>query len=225
MLQNAFHRSVSIGHERAVELFSCPRDALSDQAAQAYIDRAARSETDRINRFRQASDRKATIIGRYLLGMALTACGSDLSLTDIAYNEDQKPYFPSGQIDFSISHTQGLVLCVAIASFAGAIGIDLEEIGNASLEEMRHVLTLSEIDYAMNSPRLDKALTFLWTAKEAVLKAEGTGFIVDCLPEIRCTPSHAWEGACHYQGNTYNIMNIDVHSDIVCSLAYSDFRR
>lgn len=225
MLQNAFHRSVNLGHGRIAEIFSCPSDAISEEDVLNYLKQANQAEVDRVNRFRQLKDKRATIVGRYLLGMALVASNIDLSLDDVALNHDQKPYFPNAKFDFSISHSEGLVLCASIAAFAGHIGVDLEEVRNVSLDEMSCILSDQEIEFVEKSSQPDKALTFLWTAKESVLKARGTGFITEYIPEIVPVHHKDWHGVCHYQGKTYNIMNIDLHSDIVCSIAYLDFRR
>jgi 4'-phosphopantetheinyl transferase len=99
--------------------------------------------------------------------------GSKLALTHLKYNTHKRPYF-GGAIDFNISHSGTRVICCGTDK--GKIGVDIEQIKTISLSDYPDYFTKNEWDY-INGHK-DKLAGFcnLWTRKEAVLKAIGTGF-------------------------------------------------
>ncbi|WP_411845597.1 4'-phosphopantetheinyl transferase superfamily protein [Roseibacillus persicicus] len=139
--------------------------------------RLSPAEVERMERYRFANDRhrycatqshKRTILSRYLGERP-----EDLSFTE---NQQGKPALPG--LEFSISHTAGLSLLAVTTR--NPVGIDIERIQIpedldslaeriASKAEWAHFLSLSNED---------KSNLFfqLWTAKEAFVKALGTGF-------------------------------------------------
>lgn len=85
-----------------------------------------------------------------------------------------KPFF------FNLSHTNGMVVCVL--SFCQEVGVDVEGIERDCLEIMSKVFLPDEIRYVESQTSIQrklKAFYVVWTRKEAVVKALGTGFFLD----------------------------------------------
>ena len=144
---------------------------------------------ERIKAYRRWQDRQAGILGRLLLDdlyreLLHTATGPEGWSVDTY----QRPYLDGyPDFDFNISHTDGLVACVAAVG-AGRIGVDVERKGAVDITEFRRVFTGRE--YARLEALPDPAEEFyrLWTRKEAVMKADGRGFYldaagIDCLAD------------------------------------------
>lgn len=87
-------------------------------------------------------------------------------LRDFCYNEHGKPYLEGGPY-FSISHCKA---GIAVAVDDQPIGIDIETIRHAKEDLIERTMNEQE-RVGMD----DRKFTRLWTRKEAVVKAEGTG--------------------------------------------------
>lgn len=124
-------------------------------------------------RKRRWMDKQLFIAGKILLLQVLKDMGNPLSLSDLRYNTHKRPYFDAG-VDFNISHSGTRVICCATDQ--GKIGIDIEQIKTISLSDYPDYFTKNEWDYIDGHEREFKGFYNLWTRKEAVLKAIGTGF-------------------------------------------------
>lgn len=82
------------------------------------------------------------------------------------YNEHGKPYLEGGPY-FSISHCKA---GIAVAIDDQPIGIDIETIRHANEDLVERTMNEKE-RLGMD----DRTFTRLWTQKEAIVKAEGTG--------------------------------------------------
>ena len=87
-------------------------------------------------------------------------------LGDFRYNEHGKPYLEGGPC-FSISHCKA---GIAVAIDDQPIGIDIETIRHANEDLVER--TMNEVERVGMD---DRTFTRLWTQKEAIVKAEGTG--------------------------------------------------
>ena len=90
-----------------------------------------------------------------------------------SYNEHGKPYI-EGAPYFSISHCKE---GIAVAINDTPIGIDIEAIRHADKELIERVMNEEEIQLIANcqEPIAERIFTRLWTQKEAIVKAQGTG--------------------------------------------------
>ena len=124
----------------------------------------------RLEAKRHRSTRNASETGYHLLNGLLVDQGEP----DWAFFHDLrgKPV-PSGPFHASISHTDDLV--VAIVSNL-PIGIDVERVRRIPHHRIDRVFTEREIARITAASAPDPAFFFLWTRKEALLKALGTGF-------------------------------------------------
>ena len=87
------------------------------------------------------------------------------------YNEQGKPFLPDGPF-FSISHCKA---GIAVAVDEQPIGIDIESIRHADEELIERTMNEEEQRMIRSAAQPDRMFTRLWTQKEAVVKAEGTG--------------------------------------------------
>lgn len=125
----------------------------------------------------------------------------------VAHTAQGKPYlpdFPAWQ--FSLSHSQRHV-ALAVSPSPHPIGVDMESIPRRMRPEVVAAsLNESEYAYFQQQSQLELAQRYwlkVWTVKEAVFKAAGTG-ITD-LPNhwnSHATPAHA-KGTMHYLEQDY----------------------
>ena len=93
------------------------------------------------------------------------------------YNEHGKPYLKNGPY-FNISHCKA---GIAVAVDDQPIGIDIESIRHAESDLIERTMNAEE----QKTIRSDRDFTRLWTRKEAVVKAEGTG--IESFEQIQKT--------------------------------------
>ena len=97
---------------------------------------------------------------------------------DWEYNEHGKPFVKAkDDLYFSISHCKE---AIAVVVADEPVGIDIEGIRHASDELIEQVMNEEEkekerVKRLGSRVERDRAFTRLWTQKEAVLKAQGTG--------------------------------------------------
>ena len=115
----------------------------------------------------------------------------DLPLAQLSYTEDEygKPWLLVGgqpsAIHFSLSHTKN---AIAVVIDRHPVGIDIETIVSADRIADAHFLerTMNAIEQQRIHVAADPcaAFTELWTQKEALFKAIGTGINMDTLPDL-----------------------------------------
>ncbi|MCB1228975.1 MAG: 4'-phosphopantetheinyl transferase superfamily protein [Verrucomicrobiae bacterium] len=137
-------------------------------------------EKRRANAFHFEVDRKKFIIGRgrlrILLGRYLRC---DPATVSIEPGKNLKPRLANsgGKLDFNLSHSGDHVL-YAVTS-GESVGVDLESIHREGTlpDCAKTICSEEELPRLRRLPsdRLPRALLRLWTAKEAFLKALGTG--------------------------------------------------
>lgn len=159
----------------AVHVFlphSLPDSAVEKALAAEDHRRAAgfRFEKDRLH-WRQC---RAAL--RILLGEALGRPPAELVLE---IDPQGKPHLPAAdRLDFNLSHCADLAL-IAIGD-SGPLGVDIEPAGRATEllgceETFCHPREIARLPAAPQARA--RALLDLWTAKEAFLKAAGTGLL------------------------------------------------
>jgi len=162
-------------------------------------------------RKRRWIDRQLFIVGKLLVLEVLRGLGvGNYSFSDLKYNTHKKPYFDSG-VDFNISHSGDRVICCGMAQ--GIIGIDIEQIKTINLDEYPDYFTQNEWDYIYNHADRFEGFFNLWTRKEAVLKAIGTGF------HTPLNSVDVVEDVVGYDGITYHIQPVGIAPGYPCHVA------
>ncbi|MBO6306032.1 MAG: 4'-phosphopantetheinyl transferase superfamily protein [Paludibacteraceae bacterium] len=87
------------------------------------------------------------------------------------YNEHGKPFLPNGPY-FSISHCKA---GIAVAIDCEPVGIDIESVRQADDDLIKRVMCAREQEMIRSAEHPERTFTRLWTMKEAVVKAQGTG--------------------------------------------------
>jgi len=102
-------------------------------------------------------------------------------MTDKGFLKDEngKPYIPGGA-PFSISHSGKYV-----AVMVGEGGIDIQQIKNVNEKVVKKTLSDAEMEFLSAQEDKTDAFFKIWTLKEAIAKAMGTGFKLSPA-EIEC---------------------------------------
>ncbi|HLU66502.1 MAG TPA: 4'-phosphopantetheinyl transferase superfamily protein [Kofleriaceae bacterium] len=166
------------GDETAVVEIRVRVLALAGEAArrEELLAAITPDEAARRLRFRREEDRARFLLGRATLrqevGRALGLPPRDVPL---AASESGKPVVAGGALEVNVSHAGDVVL-VALARGA-AIGVDVEQLDPRYAGDPGVPLSRRELgDLAALPPDLRlRGFFHAWTAKEAIVKAVGTG--------------------------------------------------
>jgi 4'-phosphopantetheinyl transferase len=170
----------------AVEL-SC-----SDDISLPSIHLLNELENNRAGRFLRNHDQRSFIAAHTLKRLMLAeAADEEPAFLQFSTSEFGKPELVGQDlIYFNISHTHGMV--AVVCSKLESIGVDVERLQTIELDMlwMNHVFTNEEIEAIRKAPDSMLALMRHWTAKEAVMKADGRGMSLP-MNEIRITEKYA----------------------------------
>ena len=164
-----------------VHLWSARPAAFTDPAQLARL-RALLSgdELARADRFRSALDRRTGLVTRALVRITLSRyCGVPPARWRFRTNRHGRPEIaaPVSPLRFSVSHTDGLVVCLVGRS--RRIGVDAESLGRGRrwLDLAERFFVPAEARALRQLPPARRPLRFLeyWTLKESYVKARGHG--------------------------------------------------
>lgn len=193
----------------------------------------SQEEQERAKAFRYERDRDAYIECharlRHVLGQYLELPPEDLRFS---LGPMGKPYLVTHPITFSLSHSYPLEgpgrerggFAIAL-SRTGEVGIDLECSPKSPWQELaRSVFTERELVSLAELPAVEQEAHFLrlWTAKEAFLKALGTGFQTppDRI-EILRSGKKTWDIATSWPGiraDEWKLHELSAPAGLVASL-------
>jgi len=171
-------------------------DAAVEAACRALLDA---EDLARATRFTVAEPRRQFVLTRGALRLLLARrLGCPGQALRFAAGPHGKPFAilagAPARVEFNVSHTAGRGL-IAIAH--GAVGVDIECLGRETDLELvaKGVLTRAEQAALQRRAGPERSLLFfrLWTQKEALIKAQGTGFA--CPPRGFAVPASLREGA------------------------------
>ena len=140
------------------------------------------AETTQATRFRAEKDRHIYIAAHALLRALLENIGGQPAASwQFSKTEKGKPFIAAppelAGLQFSLSHTHGLVACAAARGFS--VGIDTESLDRKTTQTdlAESVLTDSELAIVNAAPLSQRQETFLrlWTLRESYVKATGQG--------------------------------------------------
>ena len=110
--------------------------------------------------------------GRGLLGR-LYAQHFGGEMPEILVEERGKPYFATGTVHFSITHTKSHVFCVLSDQ---PVGVDAEELDRSVNPNLaKKILSAGELAQYEAAADKNKALLTFWVLKEAAAKMTGDG--------------------------------------------------
>jgi 4'-phosphopantetheinyl transferase len=139
-----------------------------------------RDEQQRASRFKVAASREQFVVSRAFLRLAL-AQYLQIEPADVRFRiaANGKPELGGGEnIRFNLSHTDGAA-ALAITRDR-AVGIDVERVRDNvdAIDLAGRFFSTAEAEWLRSQPASERIQAFFscWTAKEAFLKACGTGF-------------------------------------------------
>ncbi|MDH3666389.1 MAG: 4'-phosphopantetheinyl transferase superfamily protein [Paracoccaceae bacterium] len=200
-----------------IDLWSIPLEASRTglAAARALLDADERSAS---RRFEKRSLANAFVLRR-AARRAILARYLNVLPERIAFQENRHGRPQTDGLRFSASHS-GAMACLAVTR-GDVVGADIERIRpvDTLLFEQR-ILSPDERQMLQEQPepdRLNRLLT-LWTAKEAILKAMGTGLCLEMLPRITVPPETGCWRQATAPGGAWQVRST-VDGDYVTSLA------
>lgn len=128
---------------------------------------------DEIMAYRQIDDQQRVYLGKRLMAKMFSDLATPEQVFSSCRRDDcGKPFIPEFP-DFNISHSGNWVAGARIAE--GKVGVDIEMIRPIEIDLFHRQFTESERDAMKKSS--DPLSTFFtaWTAKEALMKADGRG--------------------------------------------------
>lgn len=136
----------------------------------AYYDKCPTYRKSKIDACKKHSSRMLSLGAEILISHGM----KKNSITDysILISRTGKPYEKERKIHFSISHSGKY----AAAVFSNAeIGVDIEAARNVDLKIAERFFDKTEQMYINNAEEKELEFLKLWTRKESILKAHGTG--------------------------------------------------
>ena len=154
------------------------------------------AEAERLERFKVQTKKNEFLISHGLLRLILGAyLGKDPKELEIEVSDHGKPFLRTGELGFNISHSGKFLLCAC--GLWPQIGVDIQEMYEISGKEriIERYFSPAEKDYLNSINKPSKELFFeLWAAKEALLKAMGSGFQVSPA-EVSLVPDPGIHGS------------------------------
>jgi len=188
-------------------------DYITDEEveeAKLYLNR---EEVQRAQQFVLHQHRHHFVMRRALLKIVLSQCAKiDPKVVQISYGQYKKPYLANNEhIYFNFSHTD--TKGILAVTKQGQIGIDIETIRsiknrNSILEQFA---TADEQIWVGNSL---KRFLILWTSKEALIKCQGTGFLVEEIPFFERLPERLRDNL--YVSQSDNYTNYSTFGETYC---------
>ena len=210
------------------------------------------NEKKETRRFRRDRDRHQFLLARGLLRLALSE-HLPVSPADWRFARDQnhKPFIiapkSSSAVNFSLSHTNGLIACLISLVADAALDVEKLEFHDDLALVAKQVLSAVELTALGKLSGQDWTKRFFdyWTLKEAYAKAKGLGlrlalsdigFEIEADNAIRAhlssrsdDDSSAWVFWCHHLSSHHTISvaakaEIDVRYEIICRSVNFDKR-
>ena len=162
---------------------------LSDESYIRYYSLMSEEKNRRVDRFRFEDDKKRTVVGEMLARGAISEwCSVPEESIAFEIAEHGKPYAKNLNIEFNISHSADMVVCVVDNN---PVGVDIEKIRPVDLntakrifgeEEIRYIFEcipeIEDYNHYLNAAVLQRFFE-LWTKKEACGKLVGTGLFAE----------------------------------------------
>lgn len=170
-------------HGKVEVYYGSNENFISD--IEKLADKLSIAEKNRAGKFISDIDRNTYIVCHGFLRIILSLkIGRNPSEIEILADENNKPFLRGNPLYFNISHDRN-VFAIVVSEFT-PVGVDIEKIKQdldySSL--LNSVFTKREICCVRGNPVVStKNFFLLWTRKEALLKAIGTG-IIDDLDKI-----------------------------------------
>jgi 4'-phosphopantetheinyl transferase len=200
-------------HAMTVSVLITPEFSLSTRLEAQWLQDLPPPRRAQISAWPDAQARHRSLIGSRLLkhGLRKLGCAGDV-LATLRYPPTSRPTLAL-PVDFSLSHGEGRVVCAI--STQGAVGIDVERVGQLVAEEFHLYLSAAERAWAGRSSR---RFYSVWTRKEAVVKAASE----QGLREVARVDTTPGERMANYGGRPWHTFAVPVGRRHVAHLALAE---
>jgi len=167
---------------------------LSDESNIHYYSLMSEEKKRRVDRFRFENDKKRTIVGEMLARQSISEwCGVPEESIVFEITEHGKPYAKDLNVEFNISHSADMVVCVVDNN---PVGVDIEKIRPIDLSVAKRICTDKELMFLFGRTPQDKDFCYttdyeslsrffeIWTEKEAIGKCVGQGVFSSSTSEF-----------------------------------------
>lgn len=142
------------------------------------IARLGKPAVARLSEGRRGQSRIEALLG----GCLLVAMLPEADLSRMARTETGRPFLSDRpDVDFNISHTNGMIVCALERGENPRVGIDVERMTGRTASGMKRIaerwFTKAERTRLRDDPS-ERAFLEIWTAKEAAAKWDGRGLRV-----------------------------------------------
>lgn len=130
----------------------------------------------KLQRYRRWQDAQLSLLGRLLLKHGLTKFDVIFSEKDLIFSEFNKPMLRQIPIQFNISHSGEIAICVI--SDVTEVGVDIEKVQDVEVENFKAQMTKTEWERIESAGFVEQEFYNYWTEKESILKANGKGLSI-----------------------------------------------
>jgi len=190
--------------------YTSSENQLSDAVFSEYLGLFPAEIRNRILKFKRWQDAQAALLGKLLLKKGLDKLCPGYDLSQVKYTAYGRPYLENAP-DFNISHSAHYIVCAF--STNGNIGIDIEQVKPVPVDDFINVFSVEEWADIVGSENVHRTFFYYWTAKESILKAEGSGLHIP-LKDILIK-----NGMCSYGQTIWYYKNISLFNDCVLQIA------
>lgn len=160
-------------------------------------------------KFHQENDRKRFLLGRYMLKTVVTNLEPKLKNLEIKYSKYKKPFIKDFY-EFNISHS-GAFVVLAISPYKIGIDIELKDKNSVILDQS--IFSTEELNLMLTTLEVKNCFFNIWTAKEAIIKANGIGL------NSRLNKINTLDKFCIFEGEKFFTQEIFIHKDYCCHFA------
>ncbi len=158
---------------------------------------------------KQNSDKLRSLAAGVLLNRVFLDNGYNLSEVEIHFNQHNKPY-ADVNFYFNISHSGDKVICAVCSE---EIGCDIEKIRDINESLIARCFTEKEQSFINDETKFFR----LWTAKESLLKAIGTG-ITEKLKSFELCVENNKLLPIKYDNINYSFKELDILKDYAITI-------
>ncbi|WP_374172919.1 4'-phosphopantetheinyl transferase superfamily protein [Flavobacterium tructae] len=164
----------------------------------------------KISNYKRWQDTQLSVLGRVLLVRGLKNLNKTFYDENMRYTEFKKPYLLDESLQFNISHSGNIVVCVISDR---EVGIDIEILKEMDIEDFKSQMTATEWRKMLLSTDLKTSFFSYWTQKESVMKALGMGLFLP-LSSFEITSDATKIGS-----DFYCLKEIKLDKNYMCHLA------
>jgi 4'-phosphopantetheinyl transferase len=179
-MDDEFGRPALRFHRSGASVFALPLRVEAASLFGRLSVGASPGRRERASRYRVEADAIRCLAAEALLFDALEAtCGIDRTAVRFSTTPSGKPCLVSHpSVQFNLSHSGSWVMC---ALHTRPVGVDVEQPRPTGVPAAEQFMSPAELAcYGASPPDERRGVYFrLWTLKESVLKAAGTGFAFD----------------------------------------------